>query len=226
MCGLTGAGVEFGTLDATAIPSNDLRTGWNKRGYNWEFSAGVQRELLPRVSLDVSYFRRLFGNFTVTDNLSVAPTMFDEIQRHRAGGLATRGPQRLDDHGVLRREQRGGTASQANNATILVNGEPDGRTPTRSSTGTAWTSTSTRAWRTASSPRRRQHRPHLEQQLRRRRARAGIAGQHGTGGLRRDRPPFLTQVKVIASYTIPRFDVQISGTFQSIPGSCNAPCSR
>ena len=29
---------------------------------------------------------------------------------------------------------------------------------------------------------------------------------------------FLTQVKMLASYTIPRVDLQVSGSFQSIPG--------
>jgi hypothetical protein len=30
--------------------------------------------------------------------------------------------------------------------------------------------------------------------------------------------PFLTQVKLLGAYTIPRVDIQISGTFQSVPG--------
>src|SRR6185503_16363146 len=38
-----------------------------------------QQELLPRMSVDVSYFRRWYGNFTVTDNLTVAPSDFDRF---------------------------------------------------------------------------------------------------------------------------------------------------
>jgi hypothetical protein len=31
--------------------------GWGKRFYNWEFTTGVQHELMPRVSLNVQYAR-------------------------------------------------------------------------------------------------------------------------------------------------------------------------
>ena len=42
--------------------------GWGKRNSDWQFSAGVQHELVPRVSVDVSYSRRWWGNFFVTQN--------------------------------------------------------------------------------------------------------------------------------------------------------------
>ena len=42
-------------------------------------SAGVQRELLPRVALDVGYFRRIWKNFQVTDNLLLAPEDFTQF---------------------------------------------------------------------------------------------------------------------------------------------------
>ena len=62
-------------LPSTAYDAELLR-GWGKRYFNWEFSTGVQHELLPRLGIDVSYFRRWYGNFTVTDDRSVAASDF------------------------------------------------------------------------------------------------------------------------------------------------------
>ena len=45
--------------------------GFQNRPYNWEFSAGVQHELMPRMSVNASYFRRIYGNFTATDSVLV-----------------------------------------------------------------------------------------------------------------------------------------------------------
>jgi hypothetical protein len=67
----------FGTSRPGATFSDLLRKGWGHRNYNWEFSTSVQREILPRVSADVGYFRRWFGNFQVTDNLAVSASDYD-----------------------------------------------------------------------------------------------------------------------------------------------------
>ena len=92
-CDLTtrtpGANGECGALSDLNFGSNDvqalleqikynphLATGWGKRDYNWEFSAGVQHEILPRVTLDVSFFRRWYGNFHVSDNLALSASDF------------------------------------------------------------------------------------------------------------------------------------------------------
>jgi hypothetical protein len=55
----------------------DLLRGWAKRPYNNQFSLGIQRQLLPRVSAEVSYWRSWWGNFNVTDNRAVGPSDFD-----------------------------------------------------------------------------------------------------------------------------------------------------
>jgi len=52
--------------------------GFGKRPYNWEFSANVQHEVAPRVSVSVGYFRRIFGNFEVTANRALASSDFDQ----------------------------------------------------------------------------------------------------------------------------------------------------
>ncbi len=67
----------FGTQTPSEIRDLDLRTGWGHRGFNWEFSTGLQRELAPRVSMDVAYYRRWYGNFAATDDLNLTPTDFD-----------------------------------------------------------------------------------------------------------------------------------------------------
>ena len=40
--------------------------GWGARGYNWEYTVSGQHELAPRVSVDGGWYRRKFGNQTVT----------------------------------------------------------------------------------------------------------------------------------------------------------------
>jgi hypothetical protein len=55
----------------TAAPINqDILSGWGVRPSDWQFGASVQHEVLPRTSVEVGYHRRWFQGFTVTDNLA------------------------------------------------------------------------------------------------------------------------------------------------------------
>ncbi|HEV2985050.1 MAG TPA: TonB-dependent receptor [Vicinamibacterales bacterium] len=67
----------FGKTVITTSYDDAIRLGWGVRPYNWETSVGVQHELLPRVSLSVNYFRRWFGNYTVTENLATTSANYD-----------------------------------------------------------------------------------------------------------------------------------------------------
>ena len=49
----------FGQLTPSAAVDPETHTGWGHRFWSQEFSVSVQREVLPRVSVDVGYYRRL-----------------------------------------------------------------------------------------------------------------------------------------------------------------------
>lgn len=67
----------FGTVRVATRWAEDVTEGFANREYTWTTSASVQHELLPRVSVNVGYFRTWYGNFTATDNLLVAPADYD-----------------------------------------------------------------------------------------------------------------------------------------------------
>jgi hypothetical protein len=72
---------ELGALNQTTFGNSTIVTTYapdtlTTRGYNWEFSAAVQRELMPRVSASVAYFRRSYGNLRVTQNTAVTSADF------------------------------------------------------------------------------------------------------------------------------------------------------
>ncbi len=67
----------FGTVVTNLTYDAKTLTGWGKRNFNWEFGTGIQRELLPRMSIAANYFHRWFGNFVITDDLAVGPADFD-----------------------------------------------------------------------------------------------------------------------------------------------------
>src|SRR5262249_30477448 len=69
-CAALGATSNLGqSLSITQVNPSVL-SGWGKRPGDYQWTAMVQQELIPRVSLEVSYTRRNFFNFTVTDDLN------------------------------------------------------------------------------------------------------------------------------------------------------------
>jgi hypothetical protein len=67
----------FGGTRAGTTYDPDVLEGWNLRPSNWQFEAGVQREIMPRVSINASYWRSWMGNFFVTDNRATGPADYD-----------------------------------------------------------------------------------------------------------------------------------------------------
>ena len=53
--------------------------GWGVRPWDWQVGASIQHEILPRLSVEVGYIRRWFGNFFVTDNRALGPADYDLV---------------------------------------------------------------------------------------------------------------------------------------------------
>jgi hypothetical protein len=70
---IIGGTSNFGQI--TSRPDPDL-----KRGNNWEYSASIQHELFPRISVTAGYYRRNFHNLEIIDNQNVAPGDWTSFQ--------------------------------------------------------------------------------------------------------------------------------------------------
>jgi hypothetical protein len=60
--------LNFGNPALATTWDSAILNGWGVRPYNWEYSVGVQQEVISRVSVSASFFHRALGNFWVTDN--------------------------------------------------------------------------------------------------------------------------------------------------------------
>ena len=69
---------------------DDARYGWGKRPYSWEYSVSAQHELTQGLSINGGVFWRRFGNFLVTDNTSA--TVADFAQYSVTPGLIPTAP--------------------------------------------------------------------------------------------------------------------------------------
>src|SRR3954468_11994597 len=98
-CGaLVGNNVNFGNANPNTTTVNPaILSGWGVRPYDWQFGVNLQHEVVPRVSVDVGYNRRWWGNFFVTDNVLTTAADYDTysiaIPQHEnlpgAGSLAS-----------------------------------------------------------------------------------------------------------------------------------------
>jgi hypothetical protein len=224
------ANADFGKTTSGVTYDPDLLHGWGKRNFNWEFATGVQQQLLPRVSVDVGYFRRWFSNFFVVDDLAVAATDFDSFsitapldpRLPGGGGYVVPGlynvkPAKFgvpaayfgtlnDKYGKQIHHWQGVDVNfnaRPGAGLLLQGGFSTGRTVTDNCDVLAKLPEASVIT---------------------------ISGGSVGGGLSvaaaapsttycHVATAFLTQVKFLGSYTIPRVDVQFSAAFQSVPGS-------
>jgi len=212
VCGaLVGANLNFGNLNPNITRVDpDILSGWGVRPYNWRYGASVQHELRPGVSIDLGYNRRHWGNFFVTYNELVGPADYDvwtvPVPNHpnlpNAGGTesytaitpaaAARGSRSFQ----TKEENVAGTTRTAYWHGVDVNGTARlaGRVTVQMGTTTGRGVRNTcDLWR--ASP---------QQQ-----------GSNSSDACDVTEP-WITTFRGLATYTIPRVDVLVSGTVRSI----------
>ena len=204
----------FGSSVTSTNLDPSLLSGWGVRPNDGQFGVGIQRQIIPRASVEVSYNRRWFGNFDVTDNLLVTPADYDRysVTAPADGRLPGGGGFVINDLWNISNAKFG----QSQNLVVAAStvGEQiqywhgvDVNVSMRVRNGlTIQGGTSTG----------RQTTDQCAVGL----TEAGSVNVDNPG--RRDcrvTEPFRTQLNGLASYTIPKIDVQLSGTFQSRPGN-------
>jgi hypothetical protein len=201
----------FGQATPNTVYDPELLRGWNKRFYNWEFSTGVQHEVLPRVSVDVGYFRRWYGNFSVTDNLLVTPedygsfsvTAPTDARLPDGGGYTISGLRNLTptafargtSNFVTHSDNYGKQTDRWNGVDVNVNARLQGGLYVQGGTSTGRTSTNNCELVDV------------------------LPEVSPLGGVYCDEVQnWLTQFKGAASYVLPRIDVSVAATYQYLPG--------
>ena len=216
----------FGTNRAGERYDTDLTTGWGHRPANWEFSVGVQREIIPRVALDVGYFRRVWKNFQVTDNLLLAPEDFTRFSLTvpTDPNLSTSG-QTLDgfynviptkfglvDNLNTLSDKYGKQIDHWNGFDISINARLQNGLTLQGGLG---------------SGKQIEDNCEVVAKLPEMLNLGGAAAANTANAPGQWRPaqfchreePMLTGVKALAIYIIPKIDVQVSGSFRSTPGT-------
>jgi hypothetical protein len=69
----------FGKYVVSTTYDDAVNHGWNVREYSWDLAIGLQQQLAPRVSAEVNYVRRSWGNQVVTDNRAYSRSDFDNF---------------------------------------------------------------------------------------------------------------------------------------------------
>ena len=218
------ANASFGLPVAGATYDPALIHGWGKRGYNWEFSTGVQHEVLPRTSIDVSYFRRTYGNARITDNRVLSPADFDTFdvvapsdpRLPNGGDYLVHGMYNLNpakfglasDNFVTLAKNFGDQTEYWHGVDVNLNTRFFPGVLLQGGTSTGRTVTDNCAL-LAKVPEPAESR-----------ANSGLITTAAIRPLQfcHNATSWLTQVKFLGSYMIPRLDVLVSGTLQNLPG--------
>jgi hypothetical protein len=201
-----------------------LISGYGHRPYNWSMGVSVQQEVMPRVSVNVGYFRNWWGNQYAVDNLATDPSDYTpfsitaplDSRLPGGGGNIVTGlynliptkvgqvnelAQHVSNFGKATENWQGvdvGVVARLRNGLTLQGGTSTGRRfedvcaikPALPEYGTGPAGTN-----------------------------ESIAAGDPVNPYCHEVEPYRTDFRGLATYLIPRIDVQVSGTWRSNPGS-------
>ncbi len=215
------ANADFGSPIPSDTFDKDLISGFNHRQANWELSTSVQHQLTQGLGIDVGYFRRAWAHFRVTDNLLVAPedfTRFDitlpqDSRLPGGGGNTLRGfydvtPAKFGQVRNLNAlsDKYGSQFENWNGVDVTVNARMKNGLVLQGGVSTGKTMEDN-CEIVAKLP-----------EMNNLAAVGTLPASWRPAQYCHRESPFLTQAKVYGVYTLPKVDVQISGTLRSVPG--------
>jgi hypothetical protein len=222
-CG-TISNLAFGKVGvATTNYDPAVFDAWGARPYNWGFSSVIQHEVRSGFGIEVGYFRSWYGNFQVTDNLATSASDYGQFSipapldpalpgggGYTVSGLYNLNPNKVGqtNNYVTFADSFGNMIEHTNYLDFSANIRPHQGLLVQGGVSTGRTSVDACQVRAAL--------PEFVFTA------YGVDQQAYT--INQTNPychidgNFLTQVKALGTYTIPHWDIQLSGAYQSVPG--------
>jgi hypothetical protein len=192
--------------------------------YSWQFSGSVQQQVVRNMSVELSYFRRVYGNFNVVDDRARSASDFDVFSitapgdprlpdggGYTVGGLYNVKEAKFStpaDNYITFASNYGEQFEHWDGFDLILNMRPRSGLSLQGGLSSGRTMID-----------------NCEVAARLPEILTGLsvlndvnAGVQFPAQYCDQRSPFLTQVKFLGSYEIPKIDVLISGALQSVPG--------
>jgi hypothetical protein len=219
-----------------------IMNGWGVRPDNWEFSAGVQHQIMPRLSASFGYFRRIQGNFYVMDNEAYGANDFTEFSAvvpsnptlssgQLVGGFLDPIDIRAPKNVIKAASQFGTQKGHWNGFDGSVDARPFGTLYFQGGLGVGKMMSDVceiaddvpEVMFSPFPPAGQAIQPGIQFTVRDVNGVQGVTGAPGSGTwTSRDQchqeTPWQAQYKALGSYTLPWYDIRVSGTWQSIIG--------
>jgi hypothetical protein len=214
--------LNFGKNVYSLSYDQQILKGWGVRPADWGTYVTVQQQLSPRMSMEVGYSRRVLQNFTVTDNLAVSAADYQLFSivapldprlpgggGYTVSGLYDVNPNKFGQTNNLRTyaPNYGSVSSVYNGLELSITARMRNGLQLQAGSSTGQTVVDYC-----------EVRAQLPEQVSTGVPSAGGIPSSPTNPYCHIAPGINTRATALASYTIPKIDVQLSGTFQSSPG--------